>query len=324
MRGADSPEVNLSDWEPPWEPAPDTGTFSPPPMDIDLDEHKPHTSTAPFVGPLLPGSYLLVVPHSHGTDSTPKIIPIDCPVAPNDIFESKNTSHEDYGRAPWFPFRMRADFEATKISVKGLLSTHLTDNLLRGASSTWNSNEWSRLTLQNHREMRDVLASAQKYGAQVKSGSISASYQDKTYDISFEYRDPWDWITRLLEDDTLGPHMIFNSVRKYYCEGTHEVTWCERVINEPNTADTWAKYESELPDADPYPHCLVPLHVWLDEGLVTKHIIIHPMLLRALCLPEDIQNASGNGAIPDPTVSVGSGRLDQKGHGEPFGDIGHN
>jgi hypothetical protein len=78
---------------------------------------------------------------------------------------------------------------------------------------------------------------------QFKSDTISASYQGKRYDISFEYRDPWDWITRLLEDDTLGPHMIFNSVRKYYCEGTEQETHCERIIDEPNTGDTWNEYE---------------------------------------------------------------------------------
>ncbi|KAJ6489261.1 hypothetical protein C8R47DRAFT_1320312, partial [Mycena vitilis] len=61
----------------------------------------------------------------------------------------------------------------------------------------------------------------------------SASYKGKKHDISFEYRDPWDWIARLLEDDSLGPQMMFNSVRKYYCEGAEEVTFRERVIDEP-------------------------------------------------------------------------------------------
>jgi hypothetical protein len=68
---------------------------------------------------------------------------------------------------------------------------------------------------------------------------VSASYNGKKYNFSFEYRDPWDWITCLLEDENLGPHMMFNSVRKYYCEGREEETFCERVIDEPNTADAW-------------------------------------------------------------------------------------
>lgn len=53
--------------------------------------------------------------------------------------------------------------------------------------------------------------------------------------------------------------------------------------------------QSELPDADPYPHCYLPLHFWLDEGLVTKRVIMHPMVMRAVFLPGDIRNASGNG-----------------------------
>ncbi|KAK6984567.1 hypothetical protein R3P38DRAFT_2575663, partial [Favolaschia claudopus] len=119
----------------------------------------------------------------------------------------------------------------------------------------------------------------------------------KTYDITFQYRDPWDWLTRLLEDEPLGPHIMFNSVRKFYCEGTIEETWCERIIDEPNTADTWDKYESELPKRDEQnrAHCLLPLHFWLDEGLMTKRVTMHPMVLRAAFLPGKIRNASGNG-----------------------------
>ncbi|KAJ7655541.1 hypothetical protein B0H17DRAFT_956309 [Mycena rosella] len=279
-------------------------------MEVDIVERDPEPpDSRPFTGPLLPGSYIRVFPHAHSADTTPKIIPIDSPVAP-DTSQFTVSSHAEYGRAPWFPFRSRADFEATEIAVKGLLSTDLTDNLLRGASRNWSPGGHSSVTLRNHKEMNAVLASARKYGVRFKSGRISASYKDKKYDISFEYRDPWDWVTRLLEDDTLGPHMIFNSVRKYYCEGTEGETKRERIIDEPNTAATWEKYESELPDADPYPHCLLPLHFWLDEGLVTKRVTMHPMVLRPVFLPGDIRNASGNGggvllgymdAVADPS-----------------------
>ncbi|KAK6966916.1 hypothetical protein R3P38DRAFT_3337690 [Favolaschia claudopus] len=90
---------------------------------------------------------------------------------------------------------------------------------------------------------------------------------------------------------------MFNSVQKFYCEGTIKETWCERIIDEPNTADTWNKYESELPKRDEqgHPHCLLPLHFWLDEGLMTKRVTMHPMVLRAAFLPGKIRNASGNG-----------------------------
>jgi hypothetical protein len=50
-----------------------------------------------------------------------------------------------------------------------------------------------------------------------------------------------------------------------------------------------------LQEADPFPHCLLPLHFWLDEGLVTKCVTMHPMVLRAVFQPGEICNASRNG-----------------------------
>ncbi|KAK6980853.1 hypothetical protein R3P38DRAFT_2353969, partial [Favolaschia claudopus] len=71
----------------------------------------------------------------------------------------------------------------------------------------------------------------------------------------------------------------------------------ERIIDEPNTADEWENFESELPEVDEqgYPRCLLPLLFWTDDGLVTKRLTMHPMVLRALFLPSHIRNASGNG-----------------------------
>ncbi|KAK7029147.1 hypothetical protein R3P38DRAFT_2934234 [Favolaschia claudopus] len=42
-------------------------------------------------------------------------------------------------------------------------------------------------------------------------------------------------------------------------------------------------------------HCWLPLHIWLDKGLVTSHVKMFPIVLRALWLPSEIRNASGNG-----------------------------
>jgi hypothetical protein len=51
----------------------------------------------------------------------------------------------------------------------------------------------------------------------------------------------------------------------------------------------------ELPIPNPYPNCWLPLHVWLDKGLITKHVKMFPIVLRLLWLPSEIRNASGNG-----------------------------
>jgi hypothetical protein len=59
--------------------------------------------------------------------------------------------------------------------------------------------------------------------------------EGKVHTFTFEYRDPWEWILSLVQDKSLAPMNMWNSVRKYYCCGNSE----ERIYDEPNTADTW-------------------------------------------------------------------------------------
>ena len=46
---------------------------------------------------------------------------------------------------------------------------------------------------------------------------------------------------------------------------------------------------------DNIPHCYMPIHVWLDKGLVSRTAKKHPMIIRAAWLPHEIRNGSGNG-----------------------------
>ena len=101
------------------------------------------------------------------------------------------------------------------------------------------------------------------------------------------------------------------------------------MYDEPNTADTWwdvdvsshisAKYailffspKSELPYCDQFPHSYLPLHFWLDKGMVTRRVKKYPMLLRPAWLPRQIRNASGNGG------GVLIGYMPIVGHKRPF------
>ena len=101
---------------------------------------------------------------------------------------------------------------------------------------------------------------------------------------------------------------MWNAVQKYYCLGNFE----ERVYDKPNTADTWwndvsrpisanlcphylLSLKSELPEGDIFLHSYLPLHFWLDKGLVTRRMKRYPMLLRPVWLPRQIRNGSGNG-----------------------------
>jgi len=100
---------------------------------------------------------------------------------------------------------------------------------------------------------------------------------------------------------------------QYYCSGDFQ----ERIYDEPNTANTWWNVDvslyispdtcaavrgvyflllkSELPNDDIFRHCYLPLHFWLDKGMVTRRVKKYPMLLQPAWLPRQIRNGSGNG-----------------------------
>ena len=71
------------------------------------------------------------------------------------------------------------------------------------------------------------------------------------------------------------------------CESTY--------ICQPICCPYYFFFKSELPDWDIFPHSFLPLHFWLDKGLVTRRVKKYPMLLRPVWLPRQIRNASGNG-----------------------------
>ncbi|KAJ7899230.1 hypothetical protein B0H14DRAFT_2674128 [Mycena olivaceomarginata] len=108
---------------------------------------------------------------------------------------------------------------------------------------------------------------------------------------SFYYRDPWEHILSLVKDPALAAVSTWKSQHAFHVNNGH----FERIIHEPYTADKWRRVDDELPKANPYTHCWLPLHLWLDKGLVTKHVKMFPIVLRALWLPSEIRNASGNG-----------------------------
>ena len=74
--------------------------------------------------------------------------------------------------------------------------------------------------------------------------------------------------------------------------------WCKLIFSPDLLTRAWyllLSSKSELPTGDVFPHCYLPLHFWLDKGLVTRRVKKYPMLLRPAWLPRQIRNASGNG-----------------------------
>ena len=70
---------------------------------------------------------------------------------------------------------------------------------------------------------------------QFKYEEVTAEFNGEVYNFKFQYHDPWEYISSLVDDESLMPVHMWNSVKKYYCEGAFE----ERIFDEPNTAETW-------------------------------------------------------------------------------------
>ncbi|TFK47051.1 hypothetical protein OE88DRAFT_1774381 [Heliocybe sulcata] len=181
------------------------------------------------------------------------------------------------------------------VTVTEQLSKRGVNRLLNGVNSQWiTSSGSSKLTMKNYEDLKQSLSAARKYVVQFECGTVSTEYKGMKYSFEYEYRDPWEWITSLVTDPSLASVSVWHSMRKYYCNSGTGVT--EQLIDEPWTADTWWSIDDELPPtACPYPHCYLPLHFWLDKGLVTRRVKKFPMILRAAWLPRQIRNASGNG-----------------------------
>ncbi|KAJ7083205.1 hypothetical protein C8R44DRAFT_894543 [Mycena epipterygia] len=53
--------------------------------------------------------------------------------------------------------------------------------------------------------------------------------------------------------------------------------------------------DDSLPGNGTYPACYVPAHIWLDKGLVSTKVKMHPILLRDCQIQSATRNGSGNG-----------------------------
>ncbi|KAF8798516.1 hypothetical protein BYT27DRAFT_7122910 [Phlegmacium glaucopus] len=201
-------------------------------MSPELDPQEPHNSIDMF-GPLLPREYIKIIPHPHSPNPTAKIIVLNTLNSESAFHSGCPTYMPQPEPRLWAPFENLADFEYTETAILGLLPKWIIDKQLAGLNSNWA--EGSRLTIKNFTEMDKVLSKARKYFVQFKSDRVTAIYLGKVYEFTFKYRDPWEWILSVIQDESLAPMAMWNAVRKYYCSGDFE----ERIYDEPNTADTW-------------------------------------------------------------------------------------
>ncbi|KDR73368.1 hypothetical protein GALMADRAFT_72633, partial [Galerina marginata CBS 339.88] len=175
-------------------------------------------------GPHLPEVFLKIVPHPKSVNQGLSIIPL----VGNSMTSTKDNTAAYVPQPqerPWAPFRTLEDFEVTEIAVASLMSKNVVNQFLSGVTGKWSDGK-SPVTLKKYSDMDAALFNARKYVVQ---------FNGKVYNFKFQYRDPWDYISSLVDDESLASVHMWNSVKKYYCEGDFE----EQIFDEPNTAEAW-------------------------------------------------------------------------------------
>lgn len=243
-------------------------------------------------GPTLPRVYIRISPHPN-SGRPDQIISLD-----------GDAEHRTEAPAPaqsdlpsHAPFRSLADFLFAEVAVKLRWSNSEVDDILGRLHGPWTAPNQSNVSFRHHRDLEASLAAARKFVVPFRTGTVAAEYKGQMREFTFPYRDPWEWIVMLLQDPTLALELHLFSCRKYFCDTENDIE--ERLIDEPWTADAWASVDDEftpLMQTSPLlPHCYAPVLVWLDKTGVSESVKLHPILARALFLPEIIRNASGNG-----------------------------
>lgn len=72
-------------------------------------------------------------------------------------------------------------------------------------------------------------------GSQFETGHVSGEFEGKTYDFTFPYRSPRNWLESILEDPDLAPLISWYPVQKFLVVDGNEM----RLYDEPNSGTTW-------------------------------------------------------------------------------------
>ncbi|KAJ7220703.1 hypothetical protein GGX14DRAFT_559495 [Mycena pura] len=284
--------VNRTDAGPSYAPMEDVQPPSPPatslelpPMDLDpppADED---------VNLRLPQRFIYVKHHPHAKQPD-EIIALDSAGLAESQSETTNPPQE----RPWAPFRCLADASFTYHSVSRRKSNKDIDEDLELLRNEWATE--SNVTFRNHRDMEKSVDAAREGNIRFNSTRISIDFDGRelggTYDVDIRFRDPWEVMKRWIRDETLAPVSTWFSQERYLCT-RGKIDFSNPLYEEPYTATTWGAVDDILPADEGYPACYLPAHIWLDKGLVSTKVKMHPILLRGCWIESATRNGSGNG-----------------------------
>ncbi|KAJ7199827.1 hypothetical protein GGX14DRAFT_661239 [Mycena pura] len=260
--------------------------------DVDAAEANARPIVQPDPAPA-PEAYIIVEPHPKDRHSQRSVSSLSDMTTSATRTASGGPAHLDNlldAARPWAPWPTIHDFEYAETAVQGLLRPVIIDKQLKGIAGTWTSHR-SEMKMKNYKEYQRALIAARVPGVNFRSHTISPELWGEIKQYTFYYRDPWEWILSLVIDPALARISTWKSQHKFFVEDGRS----ERYVDEPWTADNWYAVDDQLPDSTKLPHCWLPLHIWLDKGMVTSHVKMFPIVLRALWLPSEVRNAAGNG-----------------------------
>ncbi|KAJ7079885.1 hypothetical protein C8R44DRAFT_754498 [Mycena epipterygia] len=245
----------------------------------------------------LPTRFIYVKHHAH-SGKPDEIIPLDSETPLQSL--NKKLSHGGINISndrPWAPFRCLADSTFTYRCVSRRMPNKDIDEDLKQWRTEWADNV--HVTFQNHREMERSLAAAREGNVRFHTKRVSIDFQgrefsEKTYEVEIHFRDPWEVMKRWVRDETLVPVSTWFSQERYLClDG--KIDFSNPLYDEPCTGTTWHEVDDSLPANEKYPSCYLGGHFWLDKGLVSTKVKMHPMLLRGCWIESATRNGSGNG-----------------------------
>ncbi|KAJ7603425.1 hypothetical protein B0H17DRAFT_1189832 [Mycena rosella] len=260
---------------------------------MDVDSDRTPDDAIPTVE--LPPRFIFVK-HHPSANKPNEIIPLDAESAP-DTSESSAKAERTQTNHPWAPFRTYADFKFASRRVKRRApNSEINEDLLDLRDGSLSND--SLVTFRNHRDMEKVLAAARVTNVAFRCKTLTIDFEGThfggTYQVDVEFRDPWSIITQWVCDPTLAPVSTWFSQERYLC--LHgKIDLSNRLYDEPFNGDTWGRVDDDLSAAGFYPACFLGLHVWLDKGLVSTKVKMHPILLRGCWIHSATRNGSGNG-----------------------------
>ncbi|KAJ7775941.1 hypothetical protein DFH07DRAFT_766883 [Mycena maculata] len=266
------------------------------PMDFDQDEDLPVDNVNALSTVALPPRFIFVKHHPHANKPN-EIIPLDS--SPSLAPLSQDDPHPAPlpDARPWAPFKTYSDYKFTSRRVRRRApNAEIDEDLNDHHAGAFSSDCF--LTFRNHRDMEKSLAAARTSNISFCHKTLTINFEGTefggTYEVEVEFRDPWQIMKQWVGDETLAPVSTWFSQEKYLCmNGSMDLS--NQLYDEPWTGRNWKHVDDSLPSNDLYPSCYLGLHVWLDKGLVSTKVKMHPILFRGCWIHSTTRNGSGNG-----------------------------